>query len=104
MKIYECCGIESITKKVYCHQCGKEIVNVRDVADRGTIYSYTVIHVAPAEYAHLAPYTVALIELEGTTAKLTARLSEEVVIGDKVVLEEEVDGAYVFKRENAVQI
>ena len=97
MKIFECCGIESVTKKLYCQKCGNEIVNECEVSGKGTIFSYTVIHVPPAEYAHLAPYTVALIQLEDTTARLTARLHNEVEIGDAVEPAEVVDGAYVYK-------
>lgn len=98
MKIYECCGIESVTKKIYCRECGQEITNEREVLDKGNVYSYTVIHVPPAEYAHLAPYTVALVQLYNSTVKLTVRITEEVEIGDEVELDEFIDGAYVYKK------
>lgn len=98
MKVYECCGIESVTKKIYCRECGREITNEREVLDKGNVYSYTVIHVPPAEYAHLAPYTVALVQLHNSTVKLTVRIAGEVEIGDEVELDEFIDGAYVYKK------
>lgn len=98
MKVYECCGIESVTKKMFCRECGLEIMNEREVEDRGTIYSYTVIHVPPAEYEHLAPYTVALVQLQDSSVKLTVRIMEEVKIGDEVVLETFADEAFIYKK------
>lgn len=98
MKVYECCGVESVTKKVYCSTCRNEITNEREVPDEGTVYSFTVIHIAPAEYAHLAPYTVALVQLKGSKAKLTVRIDEAVQIGDAVKLDQIVDGTYIYKK------
>ncbi|SOC36274.1 Zn-ribbon domain-containing OB-fold protein [Ureibacillus acetophenoni] len=104
MKVYECCGIESVTKKVYCSSCGKEITNEIDVPEEGTVYSYTVIQVPPAQFAHLAPYTVALIQLKNSKAKVTARILESVAIGDQVKLDSIVDGAYVFKKVGSSKV
>ncbi|KGR91535.1 hypothetical protein CD30_05635 [Ureibacillus massiliensis 4400831 = CIP 108448 = CCUG 49529] len=102
MIVYECCGIESVTKKVYCSSCGKEITNEYEVPDVGTVYSYTVIQVPPAQFAHLAPYTVALVQLNNTEAKVTARIADQVNIGDEVKLEKIVDGAYLFKKNEVL--
>lgn len=104
MKVYECCGIESVTKKVFCSSCGKEITNEFNVPDEGTVYSYTVIQVPPTQFAHLAPYTVALIQLNNSKAKVTARILDQVSIGDRVKLESIVDGAYVFKRLGSSEV
>lgn len=98
MNIYECCGLESVTKKMYCRVCGQEIMRKREVLDKGNVYSYTVIHVPPTEYTQLAPYTVALVQLHNSTAKLTVRIMEDVEIGDEVELDEFLDGAYVYKK------
>nr|WP_106779902.1 OB-fold domain-containing protein [Lysinibacillus timonensis] len=102
MRVYECCGIESVTKKVYCSSCGKEITNEFEVPDVGIVYSYTVIQVPPAQFSHLAPYTVALVQLKNTKAKLTARIIDEVTIGDEVKLDTIVDGAFVFKKSEVL--
>lgn len=98
MKVYECCGVESVTKKVYCSTCRQEIKKEQEVPDEGTVYSFTVIHIAPAEFAHLAPYTVALVQLKDSTAKLTVRIQESVQIGDLVQLDEIIDGTYIYQK------
>lgn len=100
MRVYECCGVESVTKKVYCSICRQEIKNEREVPDEGTVYSYTVIHIAPAEYAELAPYVVALVQLKDSKAKLTVRIYGDVQIGDPVQLDQIVDGTYIYKKSN----
>ncbi len=104
MKVYECCGVESVTKKVYCSNCRNEITKEREVPDEGTVYSFTVIHIAPAEYADLAPYTVALVQLNQTKAKLTVRIDEAVQIGDAVKLDQIIDGTYIYKKSNRTSV
>lgn len=98
MKIYKCCDIESVTKKVYCSSCGNEVSNEFEVSGDGIVYSHTLIHVASTEYAKLAPYTVALVQLNNTTAKLTVRMDEKVEIGDVVQPYEIIDGGYIYKK------
>ena len=52
---------------------------------RGSVYTETVVHLAPPASAADAPYQVAIITLEDGT-RLTARIAgERVVIGDRVV-------------------
>lgn len=98
LKVYSCCGHETVVKRMYCPSCGTEEIQVREVEDRGSVYSFTKIHVPPAEFTHLAPYLVVLVQLDGTEAKVTARMSEDIGIGDKVVLDEVERGAYLYKR------
>jgi uncharacterized OB-fold protein len=65
------------------------------VCGNGKLVSFTVIHVAPDEFAEEAPYYIAIIELaEGT--RVSARLlgydplkPEEVKLGSDVKLEYE---------------
>lgn len=52
---------------------------------KGTVYTETVVHAAPAAFADEAPYQVAIVQLEDGR-KTTARIvGERVVIGDRVV-------------------
>ena len=62
------------------------------------MHSYTVIHIAPAEFAHLAPYTVALIQLDDVNLKLTARMASETAIGDAAELVRIEDGAFIYEK------
>ena len=98
LKVYFCCGHETVVKRVYCPTCGTDGISEREVEDKGRIYSFTKIHVPPSEFAHLAPYYVALVQLDGTNAKVTARMTEDIAIGDKVELFDVEDGAYVYKK------
>ncbi|MCJ0905437.1 Zn-ribbon domain-containing OB-fold protein [Rhodococcus sp. ARC_M6] len=48
-----------------CPQCDNDDLDYRDVSGRGKLYSYTVIHDAPAPaFANMLPYIVGVIELE----------------------------------------
>ncbi|AQQ54692.1 Zn-ribbon domain-containing OB-fold protein [Planococcus lenghuensis] len=98
MKIYKCCGSESITKKYFCAECGSSEFEEKEISDRGTVYSYTKIHVPPAEFAALAPYNVVLVDLDESTAKITTRIKEDVAIGDAVTLKQIDQGAYVYEK------
>jgi uncharacterized protein len=98
MKVYECCGNESITKTYFCRECGGEEFTVKEVSDKGTVYSFTKIHIAPAEFAGIAPYNVVLVDLDEAKCKVTTRVLEEVAIGDKVGLDHIDNGAYIYKK------
>lgn len=98
MKIYSCCGNESIAKKYFCPECGETQFEEREVSDNGTVYSFTKIHIAPAEFAHIAPYNVVLVELDEANAKVTTRIEEDVAIGDKVSLDRIENEAYIYKK------
>jgi uncharacterized OB-fold protein len=68
--------------RVLCTCCGAP-VRWRAAAGTGTLYSFTVVHRAPADFADLAPYAVGLADLaEGVrmVAIVDAPL-DEVVIG-----------------------
>ena len=98
MKIYSCCGKDSISKKYYCPDCGESEFEEKEVSDDGRIYSYTKIHIAPAEFSDITPYNVILVDLDEANAKVTARIEEEVEIGDKVTLDRLENKAYIYKK------
>lgn len=65
------------------------------MSGKGKLISFTVIHVAPDEFAEEAPYYVGIIELEEGT-RVSARLlgfdplkPEEVTLGIPVILDYE---------------
>lgn len=98
MKIYSCCGTDSITKKYACPKCGESNFTEKEVSDKGTVYSYTKIHIAPAEFADIAPYNVVLVDLDEAAAKVTTRILEDVAIGDPVKLSHIENDAYVYEK------
>jgi len=54
-----------------CPHCGGADLEWVRVAGRGTVYSFTVVHRAPAEFQAEVPYVVALVELEEGVRMLT---------------------------------
>ena len=99
MKIFKCCNNESITKKYFCKECGGSEFEVKEVSNQGTVYSFTKIHIAPAQFAGIAPYNVVLVDLDEVDCKVTTRMLEDVAIGDQVTLDRMEDGAYIYKKQ-----
>jgi len=84
------CGKVSFPPRAVCPECrGREIEEFR-LQPRGTILSYTTIHVAAEEFAAQTPFVVAVVETE-EGARLTAQVADcspsEVAIGKKVRFE-----------------
>lgn len=51
---------------------------------QGTVYTETVIHVAPEAFVHEAPYQMVIVDLE-SGVRVTGRVDgERVAIGDRV--------------------
>ena len=100
MRIFSCneCSYASVTKKYSCPKCLKGKLEEQEVGAAGTVYSFTEVHVAPTEFASLAPYFVVLVELDDCSAKVTTRLTEPVSIGDRVDLDRVENGAYIYKK------
>ena len=68
----------------------------------GTVYTETVVHSAPEQFAAEAPYQLAIVSLNGDGdegGRLTVRIEgPRVAIGDKVELAEERDGIPFYRR------
>lgn len=64
----------------------------------GIVYTETVVHSAPQEFVHEAPYQIAIVTLEDGH-RVTARIrGERVVIGDRVEQIEAVQGIPYFRK------
>ncbi|MFX1485062.1 MAG: Zn-ribbon domain-containing OB-fold protein [Promethearchaeota archaeon] len=88
-KAYRCtdCGAVIAPPSGSCYECGSNKMEWAEVSGKGKLVSFTVIHVAPPEFAEEAPYIVAIVELEEGT-RVTSRLlgfdplkPEEIKIG-----------------------
>ena len=101
VNIYKCntCDYHSMSTKYICPKCRKGKLGPLEVSPKGTVYSFTDIHIAPAEFADIAPYTVALIQLDDANVKVTVRMNDPVEIGDKVDLDKVENGAFLYKKE-----
>jgi hypothetical protein len=60
-----------------CRHCGGLDLEWVTVSGTGTVYSFTVVHRAPAEFQAEAPYVVALVELEEGVRMLTRLVDVE---------------------------
>jgi uncharacterized OB-fold protein len=64
----------------------------------GTIYTETVVHIAPEAFQKDVPYQVAIVEFEDGD-RLTARIEGDLVqIGDRVVETGQRDGVSFFRK------
>ena len=96
-KAYKCvdCGMVIAPPSGSCYGCGSSNMEWTNVSGKGKLVSFTVIHIAPDEFAEEVPYYVAIVELsEGT--RVSARLlgydplkPEEVRLGCNVELDYE---------------
>lgn len=98
--VYQCnsCDYCSITTKYVCPKCRKGKLEEQEVSSQGTVFSFTDVQVAPAEFADIAPYTIALVQLDASAVKVTVRMNEPVRIGDKVTLDKMENGAFLYNR------
>ena len=108
------CGTVFFPKRVICPECRRK-GQLEDIKfkGKGKIYSYSVINTPTEEFKIIAPYVVAIVELE-EGAKLTTQIvdcnPDDVEIGDEVemvfrkIKEEGDDGVisygYKFRLKN----
>lgn len=99
MNAFKCneCEYESITTKFYCPKCHYSKFDKFDIPEDGKVYSYTTIHIAPPEFADLAPYHVVLVQLTDKL-KVTGFMKQVPKIGDKVMFKELHNGAFIFEK------
>jgi uncharacterized OB-fold protein len=78
------CGAPQTLARYACCSCGSTRLDWRRAKGLGTVYATTVVARAPsAEFRSLAPYTLALVDLD-EGSRLMAHASPGVVIGNRV--------------------
>lgn len=63
----------------------------------GVIYTETIVHAAPEQYAADAPYQLAIIERDGG-GRITARVLDRAQIGERVMFVEERGGVAYYRK------
>jgi uncharacterized OB-fold protein len=63
----------------------------------GVVYTETIVHAAPEQYAADAPYQLAIIELDGG-GRVTAQILERAQIGERVRFVEERKGVAYYRK------
>ena len=66
-------------------------------APDGVVYTETIVHAAPEQYAADAPYQLAIIELDDGI-RITGRILERSQIGDRVRFVEERNGVAYYRK------
>jgi uncharacterized OB-fold protein len=64
----------------------------------GTVYTETVVHLAPEAFAKDAPYQVAIVTVEDGSRVTGRVLGERVAIDDRVAQVETHDGVPFFRK------
>ena len=59
------CGKIHLPPRPLCDNCYSQAFTWMQISGKGKLLTYTVIHVAPAQFQALAPYAVGIVELEG---------------------------------------
>ncbi|WP_254274615.1 Zn-ribbon domain-containing OB-fold protein [Haloarcula marina] len=82
------CETHLLPPRPACYNCGSRAVTLSEQPRTGEVVSYTSVKRPPSAFEHLAPITVAVVELD-SSARLTGRVTaslESVAIGDRVEL------------------
>lgn len=98
------CGTVQVPPAYSCMACKSEKLEETQIPGKGTIYTYSTVHIPLATLEKEAPYTVAIVEIEGG-CKITGRvivpseepLQDKLSIGALVEVAEVRGGIYFFK-------
>jgi uncharacterized OB-fold protein len=71
------CGTLVFPAAGVCPECQAEPTRRRELASRGTIYSFTVVRARPPDYAGPVPYGFGLVELPEAIRVATVLLAED---------------------------
>lgn len=105
VKVYKCsnCGKIEPPPAYFCRHCKSGNLEETEIAGEGVLYTYSTVYVPLASLEAEAPYTVAIVELDGG-CKITGRLetpsSVKPFIGSRVELAEIRNGVYFFNIKN----
>ena len=58
------CGKIHLPPRPICDNCYAQNFSWKEISGKGTLLTYTIIHVAPPQFQAMAPYTVGIIQLE----------------------------------------
>lgn len=77
------CGKLYMPPRAMC-ECGKDKLVPVTFAGKGTIVSYTEIHIAPAGFERQVPYNIALVKLDEGPVISGVVVDKNIKIGDHV--------------------
>jgi hypothetical protein len=84
------CGAILFPPRLICPECKKRDFVKTRLADRGKVFTFTIIRVPPRQFVDQAPYAVGIVELDDGV-KLTGQIVdcdfEDLKIGKRVKIE-----------------
>jgi len=78
------CGKIHLPPRPLCNKCYSQEFTWVEIPGKGKLVTYTVIHIAPHQFQHLAPYAVGIIKLENglkLPGMITSAVLEKIHIG-----------------------
>jgi len=93
------CGKLQAPPAYFCKSCKSDKLGSTEISGKGKLYTYSTVHVPLASLEKEAPYTVAIVELNGgcrVTGRLVKSSSDKLSIGAPVELVKVLDGTYFF--------
>jgi len=84
------CGRVFFPPRVICSECKSQEFEKHKLKDEGKLLTYTIIRVAPSQFADQVPYALGIVELEEKVRILTQMTDcdlDKISIGMKVKLE-----------------
>ncbi len=75
------CGLAGFPPRPLCRGCWSREVRWEALAPRGTLYSFTRVHVVPGAFSADAPYAIGIVDLDDGP-RLMCRLVGEVGVQD----------------------
>jgi uncharacterized OB-fold protein len=94
------CGKLMVPPAYGCIQCGSDDLESITLPPEGTLYTFTRIWVPPAGLEAEAPYTVAVVELDGgllLPSRIAKGMDEDLSVGQRVQLTGQDDHGYIFQ-------
>lgn len=84
----DACAKTTFPPKSFCPHCWSKGVQWQEIATGGIVYSETVVHIAPATFAHEAPYRLCIADLDIGIRVATRLVGAEgpVALGSRVEL------------------
>jgi uncharacterized OB-fold protein len=70
------CDNAMLPPRTACYDCGSRAVTIEEQPRAGTVVSFTEVHRPPSAFADLAPFPVAVVELD-SGARLTGRVDAD---------------------------
>jgi len=70
------CGNAMLPPRTACYDCGGRAVTIEEQPRTGIVESYTEVYRPPSAFADLAPFPVAVVELD-SGARLTGRIDAD---------------------------